>query len=158
MSAVAWLLPLVWLVAGLTMINAGIYVAFSSFVLPALRTLPAADAVRAMQRVNEKAPRSAFMVPFVGSALGGAAIIVAVLVSHPAGLWWLIAGAIAALLAFFLTAGVNVPLNNALAAASDANASEAWRRFDRPWAASNHLRGLVSVVSAVLLAAGAVSA
>jgi uncharacterized membrane protein len=158
MSAPVWLTTLVWVVSALTMINAGIYVAFSTFTLPALRTLPARDAMQAMQRINEKAPRSAFMVAFIGSALGGAAIIVASLLVRPGSLWWLVAGGAAAIVAFFITAGVNVPLNNALAAASDHTASEAWPRFHRPWAAANHLRGLVSVVGAVLLTIGAVSA
>jgi len=154
MSTPTWITILVWVVAALTMINAGIYVAFSTFVLPALRTLPASDAVRTMQRINDKAPRSAFMVPFIGSALGGAAVIVAALVVRPEGIWWSIGGAVAALAAFILTASVNVPLNNALAA-SDATAPEAWRRFDRPWAASNHLRGLISIVGTVALSIGA---
>jgi len=155
MTAPIWFTILVWATAALTMINAGIYLAFSTFVLPGLRTLSAADAVRAMQRINEKAPRSAFMVPFIGSALGSAAVIVAALVLRPEGIWWFIGGAIGALAAFFVTAGVNVPLNNALAAASDATAPEAWPRFERPWAASNHLRGLISIVGTVALSIGA---
>ncbi|WEG10276.1 DUF1772 domain-containing protein [Microbacterium horticulturae] len=157
MSAPIWFTILVWVTAALTMVNAGIYLAFSTFVLPALRTLPAGDAVRAMQRINEKAPRSAFMVPFIGSALGAAAVIVAAFVIRAEGFWWLIGGAVAALVAFFLTAAVNVPLNNTLAAATDANAKAGWARFDRPWAASNHLRAAISIVSSALLSIGAVS-
>src|SRR3954469_5968449 len=49
---------------------AGVFVAFSTFVMPALRRLPDAQGVSAMQVINRAAPASAsFMTLLFGTAL-----------------------------------------------------------------------------------------
>ena len=48
---------------------AGVFFAFSSFVMPALRRLPAAQGVAAMQSINRLAPTPVFMTALFGTAL-----------------------------------------------------------------------------------------
>lgn len=61
------------LLLGVTALGAlvagGALFAFSSFVMPALRSVDAHTAITSMQAINVEAPRSALMLPLVGSAL-----------------------------------------------------------------------------------------
>lgn len=135
----------------------GVYLAFSAMVMPVLRTLPAADSVVAMQRINIAAVRLPFMVVFFGSAATAAAVVVAELVTGRAaddGVGRII-GAGLAIAAFGITVVSNVPLNNSLARlnAGDRDVAGAWRRFDRRWSRSNLLRGASALIGATVLAA-----
>ena len=47
----------------------GVFYAFSSFVMPALERLQAADGIKAMQSINVTAERPGFMVAFLGTTL-----------------------------------------------------------------------------------------
>jgi uncharacterized membrane protein len=140
------------LACGLT---AGVFFAFSTFVMRALARLPAAQGIAAMQSINVAAINPLFMVTLFGTAL-------ACLVLAPwSMLRWDQPGA-ALLLAGGLiyvagTAGVtiafNVPRNNSLAGA-DPNGTEAatlWTRFVREWTAWNHVRTVAALVAAALL-------
>ena len=53
--------------------------AFSSFVMPALRRLPPAQGVAAMQSINVTAVRPPFMLVFGGTAVLSVALIVVAL-------------------------------------------------------------------------------
>ncbi|MGO4104993.1 DUF1772 domain-containing protein [Leifsonia sp. YAF41] len=135
----------------------GVYLAFSAMVMPVLRTLPAAESVVAMQRINVAAVRLPFMVVFFGSAATAAAVLVADLMgdgSADAGLGRII-GAGLAIAAFGITVVSNVPLNNSLGRlnAGDRDVAGAWRRFDRRWSRSNLLRGASALIGATVLAA-----
>ncbi|TFD65858.1 DUF1772 domain-containing protein [Cryobacterium sp. Hh38] len=136
--------------AGLT---GGVYLAFSFLVLPAFRTLPAAPAVSAMQRINVSAVRAPFMTVFFGGAAASVAVIVVQLTSNvPAGPTRIL-GAVLALAAVVITVVRNVPLNNALVSV-DANSpglTAAWQSFDRSWSRANYARAAVSVAAAVAL-------
>ena len=44
------------------------FFAFSSFVMPALRKLPSADGISAMQSINKQAPTPVFMTLLFGTA------------------------------------------------------------------------------------------
>ncbi len=99
-----------------SVVTGGTLFGFSAFVLPALRRLPTAEAVAAMQAINVQAPRSVLMLPLVGSALGSVAIVVlAVVRSDTPNRGWLLAGAAAGLLTFVITAVYHVPHNDAFA-------------------------------------------
>ncbi len=94
----------------------GVYFAFATIVVPALRALPAVEAVTAMQRLNISAVRLPFMVVFFGGAAASAAVIIAEVASGtatPAAVNRM-AGAGFALASFGITIVRNVPLNNAL--------------------------------------------
>ena len=49
-------------------LNAGVFFAFSSFVMKALRRLPASQGISAMNAINKAAPTAWFMTAFVGTA------------------------------------------------------------------------------------------
>ena len=59
------------------LVAGGALFAFSSFVMPALRSVDAHTAITSMQAINVEAPRSALMLPLVGSALTAIAAVVA---------------------------------------------------------------------------------
>ena len=135
----------------------GVLFGFSSFVMPALNRLPAADAVRTMQAINATAPRG-LALPLVGSALGS--VVVggwALAGTSGATRTLLVAGAATGLCAFAVTAAYHVPRNNALdrVTAASAAAQAAWDGYEPGWVAMNHVRTALSLASAALLVAGA---
>ena len=129
--------------------------AFSAMVLPALRTLPAVDALAAMQRINVAAVQPTFMALFFGGAALSAGLVVTELSTGPftgRGLTRVI-GASLALASFGLTIAANVPLNNALASVNPAGtgAAEAWQAFNDGWSRANLIRGGAAMAGAALL-------
>ena len=135
----------------------GALFAFSSFVMPALRRLPAAQGVAAMQSINVTAVRPAFMLPFAGTAVLSIALIVVALTSLDESYApWLIVGAVLYLVGVFgLTMAYHVPRNDALALVepSAAGAAAAWRDYLAGWVPWNHVRTVASLAAAVLLTA-----
>jgi uncharacterized membrane protein len=133
----------------------GALFAFSSFVMPGLRALPAAAGMAAMQSINRAAPRSLLLVPLLGSALGSAAIgIHAAVAGGIPDRGLRLAGAALGVAAFAITVGANIPRNNALATlAPDApTAADAWTAYVTSWTRWNHARTLAAISSAVILA------
>src|SRR5262245_38514687 len=125
-------------------LNAGVFFAFSSFVMKALARLQPAQGVAAMQAINLTAISFAFMLALFGTAL--ACIAVAGLaLAHPnasyapyllAGSGLYITGVIVVTIAF------HGPRNNMLARvkASSADAPSAWTYYLAQWTAGNHVR------------------
>ena len=130
----------------------GVFYAFSTFVMPGLRTLPPAEGTAAMQKINVAAVRPGLMIALFGTA----AVCVAVGVGALTGLSGrhqaaLLAGSALYLVgAVGLTAGYHVPLNNALAQAdaSEPGTAVLWADYLRRWTAGNHVRAAASIVSA----------
>jgi uncharacterized membrane protein len=137
----------------------GVLFGFSSFVMPALRRLPASQAVAAMQAMNRTAPR-ALGLPLVVSGPGTAAVAAWAMTRTDvpaAARTLLVTGAVTAVAAFAITAAYHVPRNNRLDtvdATSDA-AARAWAAFVPGWVTMNHARTALSLVSAGLVIAGA---
>jgi uncharacterized membrane protein len=131
-------------------INAGVFYAFSSFVMQGLGRLPAPGGAAAMQSINVTAPRPPFMAAFVGNALLCiAALVVAATGPREAG--WLVAGALAYLVGCFgVTMAFNVPRNNALAAVDPdgPETAELWQRYLREWTAWNSVRTVGALAGA----------
>lgn len=136
----------------------GVLFGFSSFVMPALNRLGAADAVRTMQAINVAAPRG-LGLPLVVSGLGSV-VVGAWALARTSGSTraLLVAGAAAGVAAFAITAVYHVPRNNALdrTDAGSAAVAEAWHAYAPGWVAMNHVRTALSLASAALLVAGAV--
>lgn len=130
----------------------GVFFAFSSFVMPALQRLPAADGIKAMQSINVTAERPAFMVAFMGTTLVAAYLGVrGVLDWGDRRATLLVAGSALYLAgAFLLTVAHNVPLNDELADLSPhaANAADRWQEYLDGWNWANHLRGAASLGAA----------
>ncbi|MGA8978326.1 MAG: anthrone oxygenase family protein [Pedococcus sp.] len=140
---------------------AGVLFAFSAFVMRSLGRLAPAEGIRAMQRLNEDAPRSLLLVPLLVSPAGSLVVGVVALAG-----WGvegssladhrplLVAGAALGVGAFVVTAAANVPRNNALATLDpgEPRATGAWAAYRTSWTRWNHARVLAALGSAVLLA------
>lgn len=146
-----------WLVAATSLLCAlvgGIFFAFSSFVMPALGRIPAAEGIRAMQRINIDVYHWTFMSAFLGTPI--VCIVTAVLAvrgSHDQAALYAIIGCLVYILGnFVVTAAGNVPLNNALAAvdADTVEAARVWSRYLVSWTRWNHVRTAASVIAAGL--------
>jgi len=134
-----------------TGLMAGVFFAFSSFVMPALAGLTPPQGISAMQSINVKAITPLFMTLLFGSTLLCVALAVYALASwSQRGSGLLLLGSVLYLAgAFLTTAAFNIPLNNALARVDAASADGAvfWVRFLAGWTAWNHVRALSSVLA-----------
>ncbi len=129
----------------------GVFFAFSTFVMPALRRLPAAQGIAAMQSINVTAVLPPLMLLMFGTALACVALIVAAVVDWSP---WLLAGAAVYLVGeIVVTMTYNVPRNNELAAMDPASedAAARWPAWVSEWTAGNHVRTVAGVAAAALL-------
>ena len=133
----------------------GVFFAFSSFVMPALRALDAARAADAMRSINRRAVTPAFMAALFAPALACVALAIAAIASlgEPwAG--WVLAGALVYLAgAIGLTVAWHVPRNDRLEAAG-ADAAGYWPAYAAEWTRLNHVRTASGLGAAALLLAG----
>lgn len=154
MSADFWSIAV--MAAGLgSGLMAGVFFAFSSFVMVGLARLRPAEGVAAMQAINRTAVTPPFMALFFGAAL--ACLVVLLLAAArwtaPDARYALLGSALYLAGAFGITAIVHVPRNNALMAVdgSTAEGEAAWERFVPAWTRWNHLRTLSAAGAAILL-------
>lgn len=131
---------------------AGVFFAFSSFVMKALARLPARDGIAAMQSINVVVLKSWFIAAFMGTA---AVCVLALIYSlfrlHEPGAVYLLVGSVLYLVGSFLVTIVfNVPRNEALAsvAAGGPNGASLWSGYVTSWTAWNHVRTLASLAAA----------
>ena len=133
---------------------AGVYFAFSGFIMQSLDQLGAVRAADAMNAINKVILRSWFMVLFFGSTLLYAALAgVAVFVADLQGRSLLFATGLIYLSGMFLcTALFNVPLNNRLAEAGESEIAKAetWLLYFERWTHWNHLRSISSLMTLTL--------
>ena len=131
---------------------AGIYFAFSGFIMRSFTSLPAEHAVSAMNAINTTILRSWFMPLFWGSTLVSGLMIIV-------GLWqWgepgapgaMVAGAVYLVGMFLVTAFRNVPLNHALANVSGERGRTIWHAYLTRWTRWNTVRVLASTVTFVI--------
>ena len=158
----SWLEVVVALTALASALVAGALFPFSAFVMRSLGRLSDDEGLRAMQRINEDAPRSLLMLPLLASPVGSVVSGIAVgsgrgadgtpLAAHT-GL--VVAGAVLGVAAFVVTAAANVPRNNTLAAlgTGERDAAGVWAAYRVSWTRWNHARVVLALGSAVLLAA-----
>lgn len=131
---------------------AGTFFAFSCAIVPGLRRVDDRTYVTAFRGINRAILNPWFLTVFLAAPL----FAVAAVVFRPdgAGIWWPIAGAVAAIATFLITAVVNVPLNQRLDAAevqTDAAMAAARLGFERRWNTAHLIRTLTSVGSVVFL-------
>lgn len=136
----------------------GVFFAFSTFVMDALRRLPDAAGIAAMQSVNRRAVTPVFMAALFGTAALCVVLAVWALRTRDAPTsWWVLSGALLYLVgAIGVTAVRNVPLNDALAALDPAAPESAgrWHAYVREWTRWNHVRTVASAGAAVAMAVG----
>ena len=134
---------------------AGVFFAFSNFVMGALGKLPPAHGAAAMQSINVVVLNGLFLSILMCTALGGLALagLGAMRLGQPAG-WLLMAGGLSyALGCVGVTMAFNVPLNDALKAVDPAGADGAalWARYLKDWTWWNGVRTLFAAAGMVLL-------
>jgi len=134
-----------------TGVTAGVFCAFSTFVMKGLGSLPPAQGVAAMNAINRAAPRPAFMIVFMGSALLCTVIAVVTFVLWPADatVELLVGSALYLTGAFGVTVMANVPRNDSLLK-MDPGSQEAaayWRTYVSEWTTWNHVRMIASAGS-----------
>ena len=137
---------------------AGVFFAFSTFVMKALARLPAETGIAAMQAVNVAAVKSWFLVAFLGTTAACGFVVVSTFGRwrDASAMWPLTGGLVFLVGTFLVTVLFNVPMNNALAAlpANDPGRATFWVRYVADWTAWNHVRTITSLAAAVLLVAG----
>ncbi len=135
---------------------AGIFFAFSTFIMRALGQLPKSEGIAAMKAINVTVLNPWFVLAFFGT--GAACLPVAFLAlgsttgTHRA---YLLAGCALYLLGCLLvTVAFNVPLNNRLASAEpDSSGAEAlWDHYLSRWTLWNTVRTAASLAAAGLFA------
>jgi uncharacterized membrane protein len=133
---------------------AGVFFAFSTFVMQALGRLPAAQGLSAMQAVNRAAPSPAFMTALLGTSVVCLGLGVSALtrLDEP-GAAYQLAGSGLYLLGLVVTVAYHIPHNNALDLVdpAGAGAADTWRHYLTAWTAWNHVRTLTSLAAAVVL-------
>lgn len=131
---------------------AGIYFAFSIFIMPALARIEPVHAVSAMNSINSTILRSLFMPLFLGTTLTSFILAIIALLhrSTPGATAMFAAGLIYVSGMFLCTIVLNVPLNNGLAAVDSANAALLWTRYLKEWTMWNHVRTIASTAACIL--------
>jgi uncharacterized membrane protein len=134
---------------------AGVFLAFSAFVMRGLGRLPATQGIAAMQSINVTAVTPPFLLALFGTAVACVALAIS------SGSRWGEPGAAAGLVGCLLyligTIGVtiacNVPRNDALAAVDPRSPESArlWTDYLRGWTAWNHVRTVAALAAAGLI-------
>jgi uncharacterized membrane protein len=133
---------------------AGVYFAFSTFIMTALGRLDQAAGIAAMNAINVDIVRSLFMPLFLGTTVVGAALVVmgVLRLSEPGAVSMITGGGLYVVGMFVVTVVFNVPLNDALAAVqpSSPEAGAVWAAYLKDWIFWNHARTVASAVASAL--------
>ena len=138
-----------------TALNAGLFFIFSVCIMAALARLTPAEGVAAMNAINVVIQNPWFFLAFFGAAALSLALAVLGFLQGGAGGLLAAAGGIVFLVAVIgVTVVVNVPLNEALAAAPGGSAEQValWQRYLDVWTLWNHVRTVGSIVAVALFA------
>jgi len=130
---------------------AGVFFAFSTFVVPALGRLPAPQGIAAMQSINVAAINPWFMTALFGTAGACVATMVAALADWGESYapYLLVAGVLYLIGAIGVTIAYHVPRNEELAKLEPASADAAgqWARYLADWTTWNHARAAAALVA-----------
>lgn len=131
---------------------AGVFFAFSTFVMSALARLEPAQGIAAMQSINITVINPLFMLAFLGTAAACVFLAISSLFKwHQPGTAYLLVGS---LLYLVDTVGVtmmcNVPLNEALAKVSpdSTDGAKLWASYLTNWTIWNHVRTVAALAAA----------
>jgi uncharacterized membrane protein len=134
---------------------AGVFFAFSTFVMKALAQQPAAQGIATMQSINITVINPWFMTVFLGTVIACLWVSIAALSNwHRSNSIYLLIGSLLYLVGTFgVTIAFNVPLNNALAIVdpSSADGATLWAKYLTNWTFWNHVRMVAAIVASALL-------
>ena len=133
---------------------AGVFFAFSAFVMGALARLPAAQGIAAMQSINVVVLNPLFLGVFLGTGVACLLLSVVAVVSWDRpGAANLVAGSAMYLFGTIaVTRMFNVPRNDALAAVEPLSIDGAtlWADYVATWTAWNHVRTAAALLAAAV--------
>jgi len=139
----------------------GMMYVFSTFVMRGLDRTGPVDAITAMRGMNAEANTNpAFLLGYFSAAILALVVgVIAVARLNQPGSWWVLIGAIFAILGAVITTVFNVPLNNHLDTVnpdglSVADAAREWQAYFSTWTAWNHVRTATAFIGAALLLVG----
>ena len=151
-SAEPWLFALALLAALGSGLVAGVFFAFSTFVMKALARIPAGAGIAAMQSINVVVLGPWFMAAFLGTGVACVLVLIASLTRwNEPGSTCLLAGAMLYLAGtLFVTVAFNVPMNDALRKISptDPDGARLWARYVPGWTVWNHVRTAAALAAA----------
>ncbi|HEY9828854.1 MAG TPA: anthrone oxygenase family protein [Stenomitos sp.] len=135
---------------------AGVFFAFSTFVMSALAQQPPAQGMATMQSINVTVINPWFMTVFLGTGVSCLFLTVSVMLKwHQPHSGVLLAGCLCYLIGTIgVTLFFNVPLNDALAIAKPDSPEglHLWAQYLTNWTWWNHIRAIASLVALALLA------
>jgi uncharacterized membrane protein len=139
-----------------TGIVAGVFFAFSSFVMTALERIPPAQGVAAMNSINVAVINPSFISAIMGT--GALCLVIGVgslFIWNQVGAGLVLSASLVYLLGCFGTTVVlNAPLNNQLASITDPTKAIAfWAEYVKAWTTWNHVRTIAATLLAILLTA-----
>ncbi|MDI6835624.1 DUF1772 domain-containing protein [Ciceribacter thiooxidans] len=134
---------------------AGLYFAFSTFIMRALDRTGAEAGATAMNAINVEILRSTFMPLFLGTTASSAILALIALIrwGEPGSLSTFLGGVLYVVGMFVVTMVFNVPLNNRLAKISSGDVDAVWRHYLDVWTRWNHVRTLTSTAASALFIA-----
>ena len=134
---------------------AGVFFAFSTFVMNALARLQPPSGIAAMQSINITAINPLFMVALFGTAAACIFLAVSSLLEwHQPGAPYLLLGSLLYLVGTVLvTIACNVPLNDALAKVDpdSTDGANLWISYLANWTLWNHVRTVAALAAAASL-------
>jgi len=142
-------------------VMAGVYFAFSTFVMTALGRIDQTAGVAAMNAINTDILKSLFMPLFFATSLTSLVLGCVALIywGQQGAIAMLAGGALYVVGMFVVTVVFNVPLNDALAASDPASPATVavWKRYLAEWTMWNHVRTVASAVASGLFIAALTS-
>ena len=135
-------------------LSAGIFFAFSTFVMKALAQQVPSGGISAMQSINITVINPWFLAVFFSPLILGILVLLSLLVETDSSL--LMYGGVATLVYLIGTVGVafggNIPLNDALAIVSPSSNEGLvlWANYVTHWTDWTHVRTIAGVVSALM--------
>lgn len=156
--ASTWILYLCGTAAVASGLVAGVFLAFSDFVMRSLRAATPAGGIESMQIINRKVYGSVFLTLLMGMAAVSALLtaLAYLRVSGPASIWIFAGGASYLIGVFFVTMICNVPMNKRLGA-MDHNAAVTasyWAEYVSSWTFWNHVRSVASAGATICFVVG----
>ncbi|MGH3706767.1 MAG: DUF1772 domain-containing protein, partial [Pseudonocardiaceae bacterium] len=152
LSRTAWLVLCAAMIA--TALMAGLYYSYAISVMPGLARVDDRMFVTVMQNINEVIQNAAFAAAFAGAVvLAGAAAILQWRLGRRAATRWTVAALIFYVVSLAITMGINVPLNDQLAAAGDPSQildlAAVRRTFEGLWVTANVARTVACLLALV---------
>ncbi len=134
---------------------AGLFFAFSTFMMKALANLSDSNGIKAMQAINRTIVRPSFLFVFLGTGILCSVLVLLSWITAPDLLPLTGAAALFYIVCCILsTVLFNIPLNNELETI-DPNSAEGhdfWRHYLSKWTRWNHVRSVATLCCTLLLA------